>query len=61
MKERMVIFMEKVKWTVEYTKGLNSRLEAVGLPTLVIDEVNHMVYKDELHKLLGIGVRLEES
>ena len=54
-----VIFMDEVKWTVEYMKSINRRLEAVGLPTLVIDEENKMVYKDELHKTLGIGLKLE--
>ena len=53
--------MDEVKWTVEYMKSVNRRLEAVGLPTFVIDEDNKMVYKDKLHKLLGIGIHLEES
>lgn len=53
--------MDEVKWTVEYMKSINRRLEAVELPTLVIDEDSKMVYKDQLHQLLGIGIHLEES
>lgn len=50
---------EEIKWTKSYIESLNKRLEAVGMPTFVID--NGFVYKDELHKLLGIGVKLEEE
>lgn len=50
---------DEIKWTIEYFKNLNERLANVGMPKLIIDEENKMVYKDEIHKLLGIGVKLE--
>ena len=52
-------FMEDVKWTKSYMESLNKRLKAVGMPQLIISD--GYVYKDELHKLLGIGVKLEEE
>ena len=51
--------MEDAKWTKSYIESLNVRLEAVGMPKLIIS--NGFVYKDELHKLLGIGIKLEEE
>lgn len=53
--------MEKIKitWTETYIQGLNKRLEAVGMPQFIISD--GYVYKDELHKLLGIGIKLEDS
>ena len=51
--------MEDVKWTKSYIESLNVRLDAVGMPKLIIS--NGFVYKDELHKLLGIGIKLEEE
>lgn len=55
-----VIFMtEDIKWTKSYIEDLNERLKAVGMPTLVIRD--GFVYKDEIHALLGIGVKLEEE
>ena len=51
--------MEDVKWTKSYMELLNKRLKAVGMPQLII--CDGYVYKDELHKLLGIGVKLEEE
>lgn len=50
---------ENIKWTKSYFESLNERLRAVGMPEFVID--NGFVYKDELHKLLGVGIRLEEE
>ena len=50
---------EEIKWTKSYMESLNNRLEAVGMPKLIIE--NGFVYKDELHKLLGIGIKLEEE
>ena len=50
---------EKIKWTKTYMESLNERLKAVGMPTFVID--NGYVYKDELHKFLGIGIKLEDE
>ena len=50
---------EDIKWTKSYIESLNERLKEVGMPTLVIE--NGFVYKDELHKILGIGVKLEEE
>ena len=46
-------------WDLEYMKDLNRRLEEIGLPTFVIDEENKMLYKDELHMILGIGIKLK--
>ena len=51
--------MEEIKWTKSYMESLNDRLEKVGMPKLIID--NGFVYKDELHKVLGIGIKLEEN
>ena len=50
---------DDIEWTVDYFKNLNKRLEAVGLPTVIVDEENKMVYKDVVHKALGLGVHLE--
>lgn len=50
---------ETIEWTVEYFKKLNERLRAVGMPEVIIDEENKMVYKDSIHKLLEIGIKLE--
>ena len=51
--------MDEIKWTKSYMESLNEQLEAVGLPKLIIED--GFVYKDELHRLLGIGVELEEE
>lgn len=40
-------------------ESLNERLKAAGLPPLIIH--NGYVYKDELHRILGIGIKLEEG
>jgi protein-disulfide isomerase-like protein with CxxC motif len=50
---------EKIEWTIENMRNINKRLAAVGMPTFIIDEENKMVYKDLIHQLLGIGVKLE--
>ena len=50
---------EEIKWTIEYWKEINERLKAVGMPQVIIDEENKMVYKDDVHMLLGLGVKLE--
>lgn len=50
---------ENIKWTRSYMESLNKRLESVGMPTLIIE--NGFVYKDKLHKILGIGIKLEEE
>lgn len=50
---------EDIKWTKTYIESINKRLERMGLPTFIID--NGYVYKDELHKILGIGVKLEDE
>lgn len=52
--------MEEIKWTRSYMEDLNRRLEVAGLPKLVISDDGY-VYKDELHKVLGIGIKLEEE
>ena len=51
--------MEEIKWTKSYIESLNNRLDNVGLPKFIID--NGFVYKDELHKILGIGIKLEDE
>lgn len=51
--------MNPKEWTVSYIKGLNERLKRFGLPQFVLDEENKRVYKDELHKILGIGLDLK--
>lgn len=50
---------DNVKWTKSYMESLNERLKAIGMPTFIIK--NGFVYKDELHELLGIGIKLEEE
>jgi hypothetical protein len=45
----------QVEWTESYIQQLNARLKNAGLPQLIID--NGFVYKDELHKFLGIGIK----
>lgn len=51
--------MEEIKWTKSYIESLNNRLDNIGFPKLIID--NGFVYKDELHKILGIGIKLEDE
>lgn len=51
--------MEQIQWTETYIRSLNKRLEEIGMPQFIID--NGYVYKDELHKILGIGIKLEDS
>lgn len=51
--------MDDVKWTIEYFEQFNKRAEAVGFPPVIIDKVKMKVYKDLLHQLLDIGVKLE--
>lgn len=41
----------------EYYLELNKKLREVGLPELIVTD--NAVYKDELHKMLGIGIKLE--
>lgn len=50
---------DNIQWTKSYMESLNERLKAVGLPAFIIK--NGFVYKDELHELLGIGIKLEEE
>lgn len=50
---------EQITWTESYIRDLNMRLRRVGLPQLIIE--NGFVYKDELHRFLGIGVRLHNN
>lgn len=42
----------------EYWLEVNERLKAIGLPQLIITD--NAVYKDALHKFLGIGYLLED-
>lgn len=50
---------DNIKWTKSYIESLNERMKAVGMLPFVIRD--GFVYKDELHALLGIGVKLEEE
>ena len=50
---------ENIKWTKTYIESLNERLKAVGMPQFIIH--NGYVYKDELHMILGLGIKLEEE
>lgn len=50
---------EEIKWTESYIRSLNERMEKVGMPKLIIR--NGYVYKDELHAILGIGIKLEQE
>lgn len=47
---------EKLPTDKEFWLELNDRLEAVGLPKLIITD--DKVYKDDLHAYLGIGYEL---
>lgn len=51
----------ELKKIYEYTdddwRYINKRLEAVGMPQLIIN--NGYVYKDEIHLLLGIGIKIK--
>ena len=47
---------EEVVWTEDWFKEFNERCKRVGFPPVIIE--NGYVYKDELHKFLGIGVKL---
>lgn len=49
----------KIKWTKSYIESINERAKAIGFPELVISD--GYVYKDELHRILGIGIKLEEE
>ena len=50
-----------VNWNVSKVKELQERLKAVGMPQFVFDEEERMLYKDEIHKLLGIGIKVKEG
>lgn len=55
------INLDKPEWTVDYFKRLNEKADELGLPWLkvIIDDEKKMVYKDNIHMLLGIGIQLE--
>lgn len=44
-------------YTDDDWRHINKRLEAVGMPQLIIK--NGYVYKDEIHLLLGIGLKIK--
>ena len=50
---------EDVKWTRSFIEDLNRRLKENGMPQFIIE--GNMVYKDEIHQILGLGVKLEEE
>lgn len=53
--------MEKIKWTKSYIESLNDRLDKAGFSSLKFIIDGGFVYKDELHRLCGIGIKLEEE
>ncbi len=42
-----------------YIEDLNKRLAQAGLPQFIVK--NGFVYKDELHEVLGIGIKLKDE
>ena len=48
-------------WTVSDVKNFNERLKKVGMPQFILDEEKKIVYKDYLHQILGIGLKLKEG
>ena len=48
-----------IKWTKSFVEEFNRKAESIGFPTLLIS--NGYVYKDELHMILGIGIKLEKE
>lgn len=50
---------ENITWTQSYIEDLNKRLAQVGLPQFIVK--NGFVYKDELHEILGIGIKLKDE
>lgn len=51
--------MENVKFTRKYIESVNEHAEKIGFPKLII--ADGYVYKDLLHQILGIGIKLEED
>ena len=51
------VIPEELPRDKQYYLELNEKLKQYGLPTLVVDD--DYVYKDEIHKLLDIGIPLE--
>lgn len=49
----------EIKWTKSFIEGVNERARVIGFPELIISD--GYVYKDELHRILGIGIKLEEE
>lgn len=47
-------------WTIEYFEELNKHAESIGCDFLkvIIDRENKIVYKDDFHRFLGIGIKL---
>lgn len=47
-------------WTIEYFEELNKYAESIGCDFLkvIIDRENKIVYKDDFHRFLGIGIKL---
>lgn len=53
------IVNENITWTRSYIEDLNKRLAQAGLPQFIVK--NDFVYKDELHEILGIGIKLKDE
>lgn len=49
----------EIKWTKSLIERVNERAGALGFPELIISD--GYVYRDELHRILGIGIKLEEE
>lgn len=48
---------EYVRWMKSYIEDFNERCKKAGFPQFIIDK--DVLYKDELHRLLGIGIKLQ--
>ena len=49
----------EIRQTKFFVEGVNQRARAIGFPELIISDGS--VYKDELHRILRIGIKLEEE
>lgn len=52
------INLDNPEWTIDYFEKLNKVAEELGCNYLkvIIDRENKMVYKDQLHQIMGIGI-----
>lgn len=50
---------DNIRWIKSFIEDVNQKARAIGFPELIISD--GYVYKDELHRILGIGIKLEEE